>query len=73
MNWVFILIAFTSQGATVEKVPLDSAAQCVAYGRGYTGRPELREAYVQVAQCVSLRSGAVIPVTSTGQKSVPVL
>lgn len=62
MNWVFVLIAFTSQGATVERVGLDSPAQCVAYAQGYLTRPEMRGAHVQVAQCVGLRSGAVIPV-----------
>ena len=62
MNWVFIFIAFTGQGAVVERVYMDGPAQCVAYGRGYADRPELRDARVQVAQCVGLRSGAVIPV-----------
>ena len=32
--------------------------------------PELRGAHVQVAQCVSLRSGAVIPVGPVGKRPV---
>ena len=71
MNWVFILIAFTPQGAVVERVGLDSPGQCVAYAKGYTGRPEMREAHIQLAQCVGLRSGAVIPVTAA--KPAPAL
>lgn len=67
MNWVFVLVAFTAQGATVERVPLENAAQCVAYGQGYIGRPELRDAYVQMAQCVALRSGAVVPLAQPGR------
>lgn len=68
MNWVFVLIAFTAQGAVVEKVHMDSASICAAYGQGYTSRAELRNAHVQVAQCVSLRSGAVIPVGPVGKR-----
>jgi hypothetical protein len=41
---------------------MDGPAQCVAYGRGYADRLEVRDANVQVAQCVGLRSGAVVPV-----------
>ena len=71
MNWVFVLIAFTANGqAVVEKVPHDSASVCAAYGQGYSARPELRGAHVQVAQCVSLRSGAVIPVGPVGKRPV---
>lgn len=68
MNWVFVFIAFTAQGAVVEKVPHDSAALCAAYGQDYTSRPELRGAHVQVAQCVGLRNGAVIPVGPVGAR-----
>lgn len=32
MNWVFVFIAFTAQGAVVEKVHMDSASICAAYG-----------------------------------------
>ena len=42
MNWVFVFIAFTAQGAVVEKVHMDSASICAAYGQGYSARPELR-------------------------------
>ena len=71
MNWVFVLIAFTANGqAVVEKVHMESASICAAYGQGYSARPELRGAHVQVAQCVSLRSGAVIPVGSVGKRPV---
>ena len=67
MNWVFVFIAFTAQGAVVEKVHMDSASICAAYGQGYSARPELRGAHVEVAQCVSLRSGVVIPVGPSWQ------
>ena len=70
MNWVFVFIAFTAQGAVVEKVYMDSASICASYGQGYSARPELRGAYVQVAQCVSLSSGAVIPVGLVGKRPV---
>ena len=70
MNWVFVFIAFTAQGAVVEKVHMDSASICAAYGQGYSARPELRGAHVQVAQCVSLRSGVVIPVGPVGKRPV---
>lgn len=58
------------QGAVVEKVHMDSASICAAYGQGYSARPELRGAHVQVAQCVSLRSGVVIPVGPVGKRPV---
>ena len=61
MNWGFILIAFTTHGATVERVLLDSPEQCVAYAKGYMGRQEMQGAYVQVAQCVGLRNSVVVP------------
>ena len=32
MNWVFVFIAFTAQGSVVEKVHMDSASICAAYG-----------------------------------------
>lgn len=64
MNWVFVLIAFTSQGAVVERVGLDSPVLCAAYGKGYTERPEMRGAHIQLAQCVGLRSGVVIPLAA---------
>lgn len=67
MNWVFVLIAFTYQGAIVERVNLDSPSTCVAYAQGYTSRQEMRDARIQVAQCVNLRSGVVIPVAKTYQ------
>lgn len=70
MNWVFVFIAFTAQGAVVEKVLMESAGVCAAYGKGYSARPELRGAHVQVTQCVSLRSGAVIPVGPAGKRPV---
>ena len=70
MNWVFVFIAFTAQGAVVEKVHMDSASICAAYGQGYSVRPDLRGAHVQVAQCVSLRSGVVIPVGPVGKRPV---
>lgn len=68
MTWVFILIAFTATGATVERVLLDSPQQCVAYGSGYMSRPELRAAQVQVSQCIGLRSGTVIEVQPIHQE-----
>ena len=49
---------------------MDSASICAAYGQGYSARPELRGAHVQVAQCVSLRSGVVIPVGPVGKRPV---
>ena len=71
MNWVFVLIAFTANGqAVVERVHMDSAALCAAYGQGYSTRPELQSAHVQVAQCVSLSSGVVIPVGPVGKRPV---
>ena len=54
----------------VEKVHMDSASICADYGQGYSARPEMRGAYVHVAQCVSLRSGAVIPVGPVGKRPV---
>ena len=74
MNWVFVFIAFTANGqAVVEKVHMDRASICAAYGQGYSARPELRGAHVQVAQCVSLRSGAVIPVGPVGKRPAVLL
>lgn len=65
MTWVFVLIAFTTSGATVERVLLDSPAQCMAYGQGYLSRPEMHATQVQVSQCIGLRSGVVIEVRPT--------
>lgn len=68
MSWVFVLIAFTTSGATVERVLLDSPAQCMAYGQGYLSRPEMHAARVQVAQCVGLRSGEVVHLRNPATK-----
>lgn len=62
MSWVFVLIAFTASGATVERVLLDSPNHCVAYGQGYLSRDNMQAARVQLAQCIELRSGTVVPV-----------
>lgn len=67
MTWAFVLIAFTTSGYIVERVLLDSPAQCVAYGQGYLSRPEMRAANVKAAQCVNLRSGEVVPVRNQGR------
>ena len=68
MSWVFVLIAFTAGGTTVERVLLDSPAQCMAYGQGYLSRPEMHAARVQVSQCIGLRSGVAIDVHPTHQE-----
>lgn len=68
MSWVFVLIAFTAGSAAVERVLLDSPAQCMAYGQGYLSRPEMHAAQVQVSQCIGLRSGVVIEVRPTNQE-----
>ena len=68
MTWVFVLIAFTTSGATVERVLLDSPAQCMAYGQGYLSRPEMHATQVHVSQCIGLRSGVVIEVRPTNQE-----
>lgn len=70
MTWAFILIALTANGATVERVLLDSPQQCIAYASGYMSRPELRTARVQVSQCIGLRSGAVIDVQPIHQEQL---
>lgn len=68
MTWVFVLIAFTTSGATVERVLLDSPAHCIAYGQGCLSRPEMHAAQVQMSQCIGLRSGVAIDVHPTHQE-----
>lgn len=68
MNWVFVIIAFTTNGPIVEKVLLDTPSTCVAYAQGYMQRTELQRAHIQVAQCVSLTSGAVLPLAPIKSK-----
>lgn len=62
MIWTFILVALTSGGTVAERVLFDTASHCVAYGQGYLSQPAMRGADVQIAQCVSLHSGEVVPI-----------
>lgn len=57
IDWIFVLVALHGAGATVDKVPLASESMCTAYAEGALSRPEIREADIQIAQCISVRTG----------------
>ena len=57
IDWIFILIALHGTSATTASIGFESESVCSAYARGALSRPEIQRADIQVAQCVSLRTG----------------
>ena len=57
IDWIFVLIALHGTRATTVSIGFESESVCTAYARGALSRPEIQRADIQVAQCVSLRTG----------------